>query len=68
MKDLKVKTDMQAKTLTLHTPLTSGVGLKGQIVKLCRYIYFFIKLSTKTYLAGFCYDLNDIQGELRDLC
>ena len=25
----------------------------------------FIKVSTKTYMAGFCYDLNDIQDELR---
>ena len=52
---------MQGNTLNLHTPLTSGVGLKGQILKLCRckYIFFFIiKLSTKTYLTGVCYDLN----------
>ena len=35
-------------TLNLHTILTSEVGFKGQILKLCRckYIYiFFIKLS-----------------------
>ena len=47
--------------MNLYTPLTSGVGLKGQILKLCRckYIYiFFIKLSTKTYLTGICYDLH----------
>ena len=58
---------MQANTLTLHTSLTSVVGLKGQILKIVRISisFFFIKLSTKTYLAGFCYDLNDIQGELR---
>ena len=44
--------------------LTSGVGLKGQILKLCRfkYIFFFIKLSTKT---GVFYDLNDTDGELQ---
>ena len=54
---------MQGNTLNLHTPLTSGVGLKGQILKLCRCKYiFFIKLSTKTYV---CYDLNDTEGELR---
>ena len=46
-----------------HT-LTSWVGFKGQIFKLCRYI-FFNKLSTKTYLTGVCYDLNDTEGELR---
>ena len=27
-------------------------------------IFFFIKLSTKTYLTGYCYDLNDTEGEL----
>ena len=29
-----VKTNMQAKTKTLHPPLTSVVGLKGRILKL----------------------------------
>ena len=24
-----------------------------------------VKLSTKAYLAGVCYDLNDTEGELR---
>ena len=49
---------MQGNTLNLHTPLTSGVGLKGQILLCwCKYI-FFIKLSAKTYLTGVCYDLN----------
>ena len=57
---------MQGNTLNLHTPLTSGVGFKGQILKLCRCKYFcFIKLSTKTYLTVVCYDLNDTEGELR---
>ena len=53
--------------MNLHTPLTSGVGFKGQILKLCRYasIFFFIKQSTKTYLTGILYDLNDTEGELR---
>ena len=56
---------MQGSTLDLHTPLTSGVGFKGQILKLCRCKYiFYIKLSTKTYLTGVCYDLNDTEGEL----
>ena len=32
----EVQTNMQCNTLNLHTPLTSGVGLKGQILKLCR--------------------------------
>ena len=53
---------MQGNTLNLHTALTSGVGLKGQILKL---YLFFIKLSTKTYLTGVCYDLNDTKCELR---
>ena len=34
-----------------------------QIVVFC----LFFKLSSKIYLAGFCYDLNDIQDEL-DKC
>ena len=59
----EVLTYMQGDTLNLHSPLTSGVGFKGQILKLCR--YFFIKLSTKTYLTGVCYDLNNTEGELR---
>ena len=58
---------MQGNTLNLHTPLTSGVGFKGKIVKLCRCKYFFIKLSTKTYLTGVCYHLNDTEGELQVL-
>ena len=56
---------MQGNTLNLHTPLTSVVGFKGQILKLCRCKYIFIKLSTKAYLTGVCFDLNDTEGELR---
>ena len=57
---------MQDNTLNLHTPLTSRVGFKGQILKLCRCKYiFYIKLSTKAYLTGVCYDLNNTEGELR---
>ena len=56
---------MQGNTLNLHTPLTSGVGFKGQILKLCRCKYIFIKLSTQAHLTGVCYDLNDTEGELR---
>ena len=57
---------MQGNTLNLHTPLASLVWFKGQMLKLCgcRYV-FFIKLSTKTYLTGVCYDLNNTKGELR---
>ena len=54
--------------MNLHISLTSVVGLKGQILKLCsrcKNIFFFIKLSTKIYLTGVCYDLNDTEGELR---
>ena len=32
----EVQTNMQGNTLNLYTPLASGVGLKGQILKLCR--------------------------------
>ena len=56
---------MQGNTLNLHTPLTSGVGFKVQILKLSRCKYIFNKLSTKTYLTGVCYDLNNTEGELR---
>ena len=57
---------MQGNTLNLHTPLTSGPDrFKGQILKLCSCKYTLIKLSTKTYLTGVCYDLNDTEGELR---
>ena len=57
---------MQGNTLNLHTILTSEVGFKGQILKLCRCQYiFFIELSTKTYLKGVSYDLNETVGELR---
>ena len=52
---------MHGNTLNLHTILTSEVGFKGQILKLCR----CIEQSTKTYLTGICYDLNDTVGELR---
>ena len=37
----EVKTYMQGNTLNLHTPLTSGVGFKGQILKLRRFKYTF---------------------------
>ena len=50
MCQIKVEEVLQGNALNLHTPLTSGVGFKGQILKLCRCKYFFIKLSTKTYL------------------
>ena len=56
---------MQGNTLNLHTILTFGVGLKGQILKLCRSKYIFITLSTKIYLSGVCYDLDDTEGELQ---
>ena len=56
---------MQGNTLNSHTILTSEVGFKGQILKLCGCMYIFHLLSTKTYLTGVCYDLNDTVGELR---
>ena len=57
---------MQDNTMNLHTPLTSGVGFKGQILNCADVsIFFFIKLSTKTCLTGVCYDLNDTEGQLR---
>ena len=63
----EAKTYMQVNTLNLHTILASEVGFKGQILKLCRckYIFYFIELSAKTYLTGVCYDLNGTVGELR---
>ena len=56
---------MQCNTLNLHAILTSEVGFKGQILKLCSISIFIIELSTKTYLTGVCFDLNDTVGELR---
>ena len=56
---------MQGNALNLHTALTSGVELKGQILNCADVSIFFIKQSTKTYLTGVCYDLNDTEGELR---
>ena len=56
---------MQGNTLNFQTILTSEVGFKGQPLKLCRLSIFFIELSTKTYLTGVCYDLNDTVSELR---
>ena len=58
---------MQGNTLNSHTLLTSGVGLKGQIMKLCRFNYILFNLSTKSYLTCFRYDLNDIEDELQVL-
>ena len=52
--------NMVANILPTDTPSTQGVGSKGQTI-----FYFFIKLSTKAYLTGVCYDLNDTEGELR---
>ena len=37
----EVWTYMQGNTLNFHISLTSGVGFKGQIMKLCRYKYTF---------------------------
>ena len=57
---------MQDNTLNLPTSLISRVGFKGQDIEIVQiYVYFFIKLSTKTYLTGVYYDLNDTEGELR---
>ena len=62
-------------TLWIYThPWPQALGFKVRYwncadVNTC--ILFFIKLSTKTYLTGVCYDLNDTEGELRvkwDLC
>ena len=58
---------MQGNSLNLHTPLISWVGLKDQDIESVQLLvyFFFIKLSTKTYLTCVCYDLNDTEGELR---
>ena len=37
----EVLTYMQGNTLNLHTPLSSGIGFKGQILKLCTCKYIF---------------------------
>ena len=47
-------------------PWPLGFGLKVRFWNCAEVsILFFIKLSTKTYLTGVCYDLNDTEGELR---
>ena len=57
---------MQGNTLNLHTPLTYiGLGLKVRYCNCADVSILFIKLSTKTYLTGVFYDLNDTEGELR---
>ena len=64
----EVKTYMQGNTFNLHIHLTSGVRLKGQILKLCRLSILFFKISNKTYLTyltGVCYVLNDTEDELQ---
>ena len=38
----EVYTYMQGNTLNLHTILTSEVGFKGQVWKLCRCMYIFL--------------------------
>ena len=40
-KEEEVQTYMQDTTLSLHTPLTSGDGFNGQLLKLCRCKYTF---------------------------
>ena len=40
-KEEEVQTYMTDTTLNLHTPLTSGVGFNGQLLKLCRCEYTF---------------------------
>ena len=67
--------NMVANILPTDTPLTQGMGSKGQTMYFSESSHaayqikadvsiFFIKLSTKTYLTGICYDLNDTEGEL----
>ena len=41
------------------------LGLKVRYWNCADVSIFFIELSTKTYLTGVCYDLNDTVGELR---
>ena len=41
------------------------LGLKVRYWNCAVVSIFFIELSTKTYLTGICYDLNDTVGELR---
>ena len=41
------------------------LGLKVRYWNCADESIFFIELSTKTYLTGVCYDLNDTVGELR---
>ena len=56
---------MQGNTLNLRTPLTPGVGFKGQLLKLCRCKYTYLLNKALKYLTGGCYDLTDTEGELQ---
>ena len=38
---------MQAKLLTLHTPLSSGVGFERSDIEIVQISIFFIELRTK---------------------
>ena len=44
MKTFFSEIQLQAKTLTLHTPLTSRVGLKGQDIEIVQINIFLIEL------------------------
>ena len=53
-------------TLWIYThPWPLGMGLKVRYWNCADVSIFFFKLSTKAYLTGVCYDLNDTEGELR---
>ena len=55
-------------TLWIYTqswPLRLGLKVRYWNCEDVSIYFFFIKLSTKTYLTGVCYDLNDTVGELR---
>ena len=43
---------MQGNTLNLHTPLTSGVRLKGQMLKLCKFLSIQVKLAMSNLLIS----------------
>ena len=53
-------------TLWIYThPWPLRLGLKVRYWNCADVSILFIKLSTKTYLTGVCYDLNDTECELR---
>ena len=69
MLHIKLKRKKSRPTCKLNIDLTHTPDLWGFVersdIDIVQISMFIIKLSTKTYLVGYRYHLNDIHGELR---